>query len=330
MRAARLISLVLLLQSRGSMTGPDLAGELEVSERTVARDVLALAEAGVPVYAERGRHGGYRLLGGYRTRLTGLHRGEAEALLLAAIPGPAAEMGLTGEVASARRKISAALAPGAQDAPERVSRRFHLDAPGWFRRCGTPPLLGELAEAVWQDRSVRAVYRRGDREVRRDVEPHGLVLKAGAWYVACRVGQRFLVYRADRFQHVELAGPFDRDESFDLPGFWQRRSEDFARSLLRDSVTVRLTPAGVRALPVHLDRFAAEHAEHGETDEQGLVTATLPVESLDVAYDQLLALGPEVEVLAPPELRGRMARAAARFAGLYAEAGELGQLSGSR
>ncbi|MFR9730849.1 helix-turn-helix transcriptional regulator [Saccharopolyspora sp. MS10] len=320
MRAARLISLVLLLQSRGGMTGPELAAELEVTERTITRDVLALAEAGVPIVAERGRHGGYRLLGGYRTRLTGLHRAEAEALLLAGIPGPAAEMGLTEHVSSARRKISAALAPGFRDVPDRVSGRFHLDAPGWFREAETPPLLAELADAVWQDRRLRVVYRRGEDEVRREIDPHGLVLKAGAWYVAGRSGGRFLVYRVDRFRQVELGEPFERDEDFALPDFWQRHTAEFARALLREEITVSISPAGLRELHVHVGRPAAADARTaaGEPDEQGWVRTTLPVESLDVAHGQLLGLGPEVRVLAPEPMRRRMAGTAAALAALYA------------
>ncbi|WP_243793247.1 YafY family protein [Saccharopolyspora gloriosae] len=320
MRAARLISLVLLLQSRATMTGAELAAELEVTERTVARDVLALAESGVPIVAERGRHGGYRLLGGYRTRLTGLHRAEAEALLLAGIPGPAADMGLTDAVSSARRKVSAALAPGHRDVPDRVSGRFHLDAPGWFREAETPPLLAELADAVWQDRSLKVVYRRGEHDVHREIEPHGLVLKAGAWYLAGRTGGDFRVYRVDRFRQVEIAEPFHRDETFVLPEFWTRHSAEFARTLLRDETTVRISPAGLRALHNHVGHPSATDARAaaGEPDEQGWVSTTLPVESLDIAYEQLLGLGPHVRVLAPESLRERMARTAAALAELYA------------
>ncbi|MET0414588.1 MAG: HTH domain-containing protein, partial [Actinoplanes sp.] len=154
MRAARLINLILLLQSRGTMTAAELSAELEVSERTVYRDVVALSAAGVPVYAEQGRAGGYRLVGGYRTRLTGLSQAEAEALFLAGLPGPARDMGLDEPVRAVRRKVLAALPPGLREASERAGQRFHLDAPGWFADAGPPPLLAELARAVWQDRAL--------------------------------------------------------------------------------------------------------------------------------------------------------------------------------
>ncbi|OKI05125.1 transcriptional regulator [Streptomyces sp. CB02923] len=322
MRAARLIRMVLLLQSRPSMTAAELARELEVSERTVARDVLSLSEAGVPVYADRGRAGGYRLIGGYRTRLTGLGRSEAEALFLSGVPAALRDMGLADVASAARLKVSAALLPELRDAADGAARRFHLDAPAWYREPATPDLLPAVADAVWDDRRVTARYRRQDAEVERELEPYGLVLKAGVWYLAARAGADMRVYRIDRFTAVTpLADRFTRSPDFDLPAFWAERAAQFARSILRDEVTVRLTPAGARQLRHVTDRAAAEEAvERADgPDEQGRLTVALPVESLDVAYSQLLGLGPEAEVLAPPELRDRFATAAARMRGLYGE-----------
>ncbi|ALC23620.1 helix-turn-helix transcriptional regulator [Streptomyces pristinaespiralis] len=320
MRAARLIKMVLLLQSRPSMTGAELARELEVSERTVTRDALALSEAGVPVYADRGRAGGYRLIGGYRTRLTGLGRDEAEALFLSGLPGALRDMGLEDAASAARLKVSAALLPSLRNAPESAARRFHLDAPGWYQEPKTPDLLPVLAEAVWDDRRVQAAYRRGDTEVERLLEPYGLVLKAGVWYLCARADGTLRVYRIDRFSSAEADGErFERDQDFDLAAFWRERAAQFARSILRAEAVVRVSGDGARRLPYVTDRAAAEEAlaAAGPPDGQGRVTVTLPVESLDVAYGQLLSLGPEVEVLGPPELRERFARAAAALADLY-------------
>ncbi|MFE5263053.1 helix-turn-helix transcriptional regulator [Streptomyces coelicoflavus] len=328
MRAARLIKMVLLLQSRPAMTAAELAQELEVSERTVTRDAQALSEAGVPVYAERGRAGGYRLVGGYRTRLTGLARGEAEALFLSGVPGALREMGLEDAASAARLKVSAALLPSLRDASRTAAQRFHLDAPSWFREPGTPELLPAVADAVWDDRRVAARYRRGEEEVVRELEPYGLVLKAGVWYLCARVapaaraagGGSFRVYRIDRFTAVEAGGErFERDGDFDLPAFWAERAEQFARSILRAEVVVRLSAVGVRRLPYAVDAPAAREALEaaGAPDAEGWVTVTLPVESEDVAHEQLRGLGPEVEVLAPAALRGRFARDAGRLAGLY-------------
>ncbi|GFN03371.1 hypothetical protein Smic_19270 [Streptomyces microflavus] len=161
MRAARLIKMVLLLQSRPAMTGAELAAELEVSERTVTRDAQALSEAGVPVWAERGRAGGYRLVGGYRTRLTGLDRGEAEALFLSGLPSALREMGLEDAASAARLKVSAALLPSLRDASASAARRFHLDAPSWYHEPEPPGLLPVVADAVWDDRLLRVRYRKG-------------------------------------------------------------------------------------------------------------------------------------------------------------------------
>ncbi|MBO4207788.1 helix-turn-helix transcriptional regulator [Micromonospora echinofusca] len=324
MRASRLISLLLLLQSRGTMTAADLAAELEVSERTVYRDVLALSAAGIPVYADRGRTGGYRLLGGYRTRLTGLSRAEAEALFLAGLPGPAGDMGLAEAVTAARLKVLAALPPALRDASTRTGQRFHLDVPGWFESADPPPLLAELARAVWQDRTVGLRYRRRDREVTRSVQPYGLVLKNGIWYLVARVGAGHRTYRVDRVVGVEVREEtFDRDHDFDLAGFWADRTEEFVREMLADRVTVRLSPAGLRVLRHAAESFAYAEAvaAAGGPDGQGWVVTRLPVESLDVAYDVLLRLGPEAEVLDPPALRARMAEAAGRLDRLYSGRG---------
>src|SRR6476619_2508047 len=170
MRATRLVSLLLLLQTRGQLTATEVAGVLEVSIRTVHRDVQSLAAAGVPVEAVRGAAGGYRLAGGYRTRLTGLTADEAEALFAAGIPGPAAELGLGGELAAARLKVLAALPHELQERATRAQRLFHLDARGWFRAEDTVPYLPTLAAAVWSGCRVRLRYREGRDVVQRTID----------------------------------------------------------------------------------------------------------------------------------------------------------------
>ncbi|MFF8603541.1 helix-turn-helix transcriptional regulator [Streptomyces sp. NPDC015232] len=319
MRAARLIKMVLLLQNRATMTAAELAAELEVSERTVTRDALALSEAGVPVYADRGRTGGYRLVGGYRTRLTGLARDEAEALFLSGLPGALRDMGLQDAASAARLKVTAALLPSLADAPGSAARRFHLDAPGWYQEPRTPELLAPLAEAVWDDRPVAARYRRGDGEVERDLEPYGLVLKAGVWYVCARAGSAYRTYRVDRFTAVAVGdGRFTRDPDFDLAAFWAERSAEFARSLLRAEVVLLLTEPGARRLPYVTDRAAAEEAlAAGVEEADGRLRVVLAVESEEVAFGQLLGLGPEAEVVAPAALRERFAEAARAMAARY-------------
>ncbi|MFF7625060.1 helix-turn-helix transcriptional regulator [Streptomyces cyaneofuscatus] len=325
MRAARLIKMVLLLQSRPVMSAAELAAELEVSERTVTRDAQALSEAGVPVYAERGRAGGYRLVGGYRTRLTGLARNEAEALFLSGLPSALREMGLEDAASAARLKVSAALLPSVRDASASAAQRFHLDAPSWYHEPEPPDALPAVADAVWDDRLLRTRYRKGGHgrngtEVARELAPYGLVLKAGVWYLCAKVGDDFRVYRIDRFTSVEPADErFERDGTFDLPAFWDARAAEFARSLLRTEVTVRVSESGARQLAFTGDRAAAATAlsEAPPAGPDGWRTVVLPVESLDVAYSQLLSLGPELEVVAPEELRSRFAEAVERLSDLY-------------
>ncbi|MGP4001990.1 helix-turn-helix transcriptional regulator, partial [Streptomyces sp. 8N706] len=266
-------------------------------------------------------------------------------LFLSGVPSALREMGLADAGSAARLKVAAALLPELRDAPDTAAQRFHLDAPGWWQEPESPEWLPAVADAVWDDRRLTVRYRRGDTEVVRELEPYGLVLKAGVWYLAAGVvdgpapaeaaGARppggraggsgeyrvYRVYRVDRFAAVSPGTErFVRDEEFALPAFWEERAEQFARSILRESVVVRLSEAGARQLPYVTDRTAAREAvaRAGPPDPAGRVTLTLPVESVDVAYGQLLALGPEAEVLEPPELRDRLARAAERTAALYA------------
>src|SRR5512146_1748439 len=183
MRASRLVTVLLLLQSRGQLTAGELAAELEVSERTIHRDVDALSASGVPVYAERGPHGGIRLVDGYRTRLTGLTGDEAEALFLAGIPGPAAELGLGTVVAAAQLKVLASLPAELRTRASRLVERFHLDAGEWFATSQPVPYLGLLSDAVWNATRIAVDYRREGVVTPRLLEPLGLVLKAGVWYI---------------------------------------------------------------------------------------------------------------------------------------------------
>src|SRR6266571_2486688 len=237
MRATRLVSLLLLLQTRGQLTAAELGETLEVSVRTVHRDVESLAAAGVPVAAVRGPAGGYRLAGGYRTRLTGLTADEAEALFAAGIPGPAAELGLGGELAAARLKVLAALPHELQERASRATRLFHLDTRGWFRAEDKVPQLPALSAAVWRGCRVRLRYREGSRVVQRTVDPLGLVLKGGAWYLVAHRSAGMRVYRVSRFASVRIREDgFERPEGFELAAYWDEWSRTFEASLARVEV----------------------------------------------------------------------------------------------
>ncbi|SER42252.1 Predicted DNA-binding transcriptional regulator YafY, contains an HTH and WYL domains [Lentzea xinjiangensis] len=281
------------------MTADELAEELEVSPRTIYRDVEALSGAGVPVYAERGRAGGYRLVDGYRTRLTGLTAGEAQSLFLAGLPGPAADLGLAEFAAAAQLKLLAALPAELRGRAERIRRRFHLDTPTWFRGDEPAEHLAAIAGAVWEQRRVRMTYRRwGNDTVEREVDPYGLVLKAGTWYF---VGSG-RTYRVSRVRALDvLAETFDRQEDFDLARYWERWSEQFEARMYGERITVRMTRAGLDKSQYLLSGYQARVIRQlgpRPGEEFGF-----PTESVRHAVADLLKFGPDVEVLAPAEVR---------------------------
>jgi predicted DNA-binding transcriptional regulator YafY len=320
MRSSRLLSILLLLQNRGRMTAEELARELEVSVRTIYRDVESLSAAGVPVYGDRGPAGGYQLLDGYRTRLTGLTPDEAESLFLAGMPGPAAELGLGTVLATAQLKLLAALPSELQSRAGRISERFHLDAPSWFREGERLPYLASVADAVWNQRRIHVRYERWRGEVERILEPFGLVLKAGNWYLVARSSGQLRTYRASRILELDvLDEQFERPDDFDLATFWSTWSEQFQRNLYRHEVTLRLSPRGLELLPYLFNQVATRKALENANppDADGWTTVTLPVESLEHGHMDLLRLGPDAEVVSPPEVRQRMQTAVAGLQALY-------------
>ncbi|MFI7427900.1 helix-turn-helix transcriptional regulator [Micromonospora sp. NPDC049836] len=322
MRASRLVSLLLLLQTRGRMTAQELADELEVSVRTVYRDVESLGAAGVPVYADRGPAGGYRLLDGYRTRLTGLTAPEAEALFLAGMPGPAAELGLGPVVAAAELKVLAALPDELADRGGRMRQRFHLDAPGWFRHPEPTPHLAALARAVWEDRLVQMRYRRwrAPREVTRVVAPLGVVLKAGRWYLVARCDEQVRTYRVGAVLDVLPRDErYERPADFDLAGYWRDWTRRYEQDVYRARARIRLTVAALEFMPYVFppEMSRAARAAAGPPDEHGWLETTVPIESVRHAHTELLKLGAEVEVLEPAELRDQLASTAHALARLY-------------
>jgi predicted DNA-binding transcriptional regulator YafY len=322
-RASRLLSLLLMLQSRGRMTARELAEELEVSIRTIYRDMDALTESGVPVYADRGPDGGYSLLEGYRPQLTGMTAEEADSLARAEMSAPAAELGLGRVLAAAQLKVHAALPNELAERSHRIAERFHLDAPGWFREADHVPTLTGIADAVWNQRVVRVRYRRwGDDEVERELEPLGVVLKAGVWFVvaAPHEGGSSRTYRVARVLTLEtLDARFERPEGFDLWRYWNERTSPLTAALYQAEAAVRLSPGGMGRAPVvlrpHTARALTERA--WPLDDDGWTCAVIPIESIAAARSELLALGAEVEVVSPAVLREQMRDAAAALASLY-------------
>jgi predicted DNA-binding transcriptional regulator YafY len=327
MRASRLVSVLLLLQSRGKLTAQQLAETLEVSVRTVYRDIESLSEAGVPVYGDAGPDGGYRLLEGYRTRLNGLTAPEAQALALAGMPRAAAELGLGTVLATARLKLQAALPAELRDSADAISERFLLDAPGWYHDGDSSRYLAAVAEAVWQQRRIEVRYRRwtAPTDVTRRLDPHGVVLKAGKWYLVARdathMADAMRTYRVNHILALTDTGErFTRADGFELTAFWASSVAGFRAGLWRGEAKIRLSPAGRERMAEMMSPavVSAAEATASPADRGGWITSVVPIESLIHAHQDFLRLGSEVEVLEPTELRLRLADTARSLAVIYA------------
>jgi predicted DNA-binding transcriptional regulator YafY len=322
MRASRLVSIILLLQTRGRMTAAALAAELEVSVRTIYRDIGSLHGAGIPLYGDAGTDGGYRLLEGYRTRLTGMTAAEAEALALAGLPGPAAELGLGGVLAAAQLKLDAAMPAEMRTRAAMIRERFHLDTPGWYSDGDSVPYLAAVAGAVWTQQRIEVRYRRwrAPTDVTRILDAHGIVLKAGKWYLVARGDSGMRTYRVNQILDLALLDQhFERAAGFDLASYWTAGITEFRAGLYQGEATIRLSPAGRERLGdlYDADFVHAVAATASDPGTGGWVTAVVPIESLRSAETGFLRLGADVEVLAPAELRTRMSAVARSLAEAY-------------
>ena len=320
MRASRLLSILIMLQMRGRLSADALAREFEVSIRTIYRDIDQLSAAGVPIYAERGRTGGFALHEGYRTRLTGLTPAEAEVLLLAGAGGAAADLGVGPEAAAAQLKLLASLPPDSGASAQRVAARFHLDPAPWYARIEPLDVLPSLASAVWRDRRIRIGYESWKSSVARELDPLGLVLKAGVWYLIASADGKPRTYRVSNIRSLEvLDKSFQRPARFNLPRHWSASSREFEARLMSERAVVKLSPEGRRLMR---DNYpAAEQAiaaKQSKCRPEGWVKAEIPIESFTQSARQLLRLGAEVEVVSPPTLRAAIAEEARRVAKLYA------------
>jgi predicted DNA-binding transcriptional regulator YafY len=318
-RASRLLSIMMLLQARGRMSAEALADELEVSVRTIYRDIDQLSAAGVPVYADIGRNGGFALLDGWRTRLTGLTAPEARALFLSGLPGPASELGLGDEVAAAELKLLAALPADWQIEATRMSSRFHLDPRGWFSTGPRPEFLKAVAEAVWSETRITIRYDSWSQISERTVEPLGLVLKGGIWYLVARREDRMRTYRMSQIQALTPTGEqFARPADFDLPRYWQESTAQFEREVYVGLARVRATRTGVSRLKDISQRCKEEIERQALAfDADGWAEFDVPIEEERWASREMTRVGAEVEVLAPETLRARMVEIAARLAKSY-------------
>jgi len=323
MRADRLLSLLMLLQTRGLLTAGELARELEVSVRTIYRDIDALSASGVPIITERGRGGGCALVDGYRSNLTGLTDEEVQALFMLSIPAALADLGLGPKLKAALLKLSASLPAERRQSQTWVRQRILVD---WSQH---PPVeepvahLQTMQRAVWEDRCLHLAYRLeygSNRELfQRRVDAYGLVARAGIWHLVCVGGGRTRVYRVSGLQDVRLSSEtFERSADFDLAAYWTAWCARSAERQPPYSVKVRVSSDLIAELPRHLGGSMQQKIEEVEApDDEGRITVVLTFASLTSARTHILGFGGAVEVLEPRALRLTVADFAAQTAGLY-------------
>jgi predicted DNA-binding transcriptional regulator YafY len=306
MRADRLLSMLLLLQGHGRLTGRELAKRLEVSPRTVHRDLEALASAGVPVYALRGSRGGWQLDEGWRTRVPGLDDAELEALLMAQ-PRVLGDARLARAAERAFDKLMAALPESRREQAASIRQRLHVDTTGWSGAPENLAMLPIVQEAVARDRKLFIRYRKPGREgVGRTVDPLGLVAKAAAWYLVARTPDGFRTYRVSRIEEARLLeGRSERPAGFDLAAYWKSSTEELRNSRPRYEVTLRLEEKLAEELKSWRNASPAGNAN--AAPEAGWVTLRVQFDDEEQAHFMALGFGPRAEVIEPESLRERVA-----------------------
>ena len=315
----------MLLQARGRMTASALAQAMEVSQRTILRDVDQLSAAGVPLWGERGRQGGFQLREGWSTQLTGMTEPEANALLLAGMPGPATELGLGGAAASARLKLVASLPSAWREQAVRVGERLHIDPVAWYQAKDTPKFLHEVADAVWHARRLTVNYESWRGAALRDLEPLGLVLKAGAWYMVARAVKKdgARTYRlASLLDLTPSNRTFRRPRGFDLARVWQESAARFESELHKVQARVAVSPRGLKWLRNERTRVVVlPVAASRPLLRDDWREAMMYFESYESGASLLLRFDAEIEALEPPALRAEMIRRASWVLSTYSNAG---------
>lgn len=318
MRADRLLSIVLLLQTHGQLTSRTLAERLEVSERTIHRDMEALSVSGIPVVAERGSSGGWSLLGEYRTNLTGLNEAEIQSLFVTQPPKLLADLRLKKASEGALLKLLAALPAMYRHGAEQARRRIHIDTAGWSRQEEAVPLLPVLQEAIWSERKLRFKYQRGPGcdDVQREVDPLGLVAKGSAWYLVAGVDGDIRSYRISRMSQAEvLDHACAVPAGFDLAAYWEQSTTAFKTALPNYVAQFRVSPDVFLRL-----RFAGRFARVGdvvEKDPDGWLRISVGFDVEEMAVEYALSFGSKLEVIEPRSLREKVIAAAKEVVEFY-------------
>jgi predicted DNA-binding transcriptional regulator YafY len=320
MRADRLLSILMLLQTRGQITARELAKRLEVSERTIYRDIEALSTAGVPVYAERGPGGGCMLAEGYRTNLTGLTEDEVLTLFTPGMSRSLADLGVGRALEAALLKLLAALPSSHQQDIEHNRQRLYIDTVGWYYTSEASPFLHTLREAAWKDRKVHLTYRKNTGEItERIVDPLGLVIKAGIWYLVALSHGNYRVFRISRVRNVILLNePCERPPDFDLEQYWITWSASFRTTWSTYKAKIRVSPSLIPILPQIMGESIHKSIEEADTpDAEGWITITTEFDSHNHALHIILSSGTHVEVLEPQEMRQAVIQTATGIVEFY-------------
>ena len=317
MRADRLLSILLLLQVHRQMTAGQLAERLEVSERTIHRDMVALGMAGIPVTAERGTGGGWRLIEEYRTNLTGMNAAEIQALFLSRPSRLMADLGMEQASDAALIKLLAALPAISRQGAEDIRQRIHIDVAGWGQRDDAVPLLSVLQQAVWQQRRLRFTYGYdGEDAGERLGDPLGLVAKGSVWYVIVAIDGQARTYRVSRVRSAELLDElFERPPGFDLAAHWQDSSARFSERIPRFPATLRVASSVLGAVRSGGRYTRVEREETPDVD--GWARVVMLFEEEHLACEFILSYGPQIEVVEPESLRASVLEAARATVALY-------------
>ncbi|MCQ6560891.1 helix-turn-helix transcriptional regulator [Paenibacillus mendelii] len=312
MRGDRLLSILLMLQDSGLITAKVLAERLEVSERTIHRDMEALSSAGIPVMADRGSVGGWRLMEGYKTDLTGLTREELQALLLAASVRLPTDTDLRVKLESALIKLVTAAPSEHLSDVRRIRERLHIDGIGWNNHHEPTPWLSLIQEAVWNDHRIEFSYNKGDQTVVRIAEPLGIVAKGKVWYMIATVDTETRTYRISRITEARLTGDhYDRPVDFDLAAWWQASTAAFYEQLPRFHALLRMEEdqlaklKRIRYVNVQAVRDTPSLRVEDVSPEH-LLEVEVVFDSIEVACEVLFSFASTVEALEPAILRETM------------------------
>lgn len=321
MRADRLLQIMMLLQNHGKMTTRELADTLEVSERTILRDMDALSVAGIPVMAERGKYGGWKLIDRFRSAISGLKLDDLKALFILPSDHLLEQLGIRAGGPDMRRKLAAAMPQTVKDSARQYLEKIHIDTGTWKPGGGaTTETLRRVLAALWEDRTIRLHYRKADgKRTERTVGPLGLVVKGSVWYlIAMHDGAEIRTYRISRIVRADaLEETFARPESFDLATYWKESKEQFAASLPRFEVHVLADPAIIGRL-TFTDKFV-QRTEIGEAEADGMVPAVLHVHTEEEAAEVVLGFGGKMKLVRPKSLIPLVVEKAKAALALHAE-----------